>query len=46
MISCPIYMKSFDKIANFLAENTKKGDVVITMGAGDIFKIGEKLLRN
>ena len=41
-----VYMKSFDKIANFLAENTKKGDVVITMGAGDIFKIGEKLLRN
>ena len=44
MISCPIYMKSFDKIANFLAGNTKKGDVVITMGAGDIFKVGESMI--
>ena len=24
-------MESFDKIAEFLAENAKKGDVVITM---------------
>ena len=39
-----VYMKSFDKIANFLAENTKKGDVVITMGAGDIFKVGESMI--
>jgi len=40
------YMKSFDKIANFLSENTKKGDVIIIMGAGDVFKIGENLLKN
>ena len=38
------YMKSFDKIANFLSENTKKGDVIIIMGAGDVYKIGENLL--
>ena len=41
-----VYMESFDKIAEFLAENSKKGDVVITMGAGDIFKVGENLLKN
>ncbi|KKT21182.1 MAG: UDP-N-acetylmuramate-L-alanine ligase [Parcubacteria group bacterium GW2011_GWB1_43_8] len=39
------YMEFFDKITDFLAENSKKGDVVITMGAGDIFKIGENLLK-
>jgi len=41
------YMKSFDKITGFLAENARKGDVVIiTIGAGDVFKIGENLLKN
>ena len=40
------YMESFEKIIDFLAENAKKGDVVITIGAGDIFKIGENLLKN
>jgi len=38
------YMESFDKITGFLVENAKKGDVIITMGAGDVFKIGENLL--
>src|SRR3989344_2705996 len=40
------YVESFDKIANFLSENTKKGDVIITMGAGDVYKIGANLLKN
>ena len=39
-------MESFDKIAKLLAEKAEKGDVVITMGAGDIYKVGENLLRN
>ena len=38
------YMESFDKIIGFLIENAKRGDVIITMGAGDIYKIGENLL--
>ena len=41
-----IYMESFDKIAKLLAEKAEKGDVVITMGAGDIYKVGENLLKN
>jgi len=40
-----MYFNSFEKIVSFLTENAKKGDVVITMGAGDIFKIGEDLLK-
>lgn len=38
------YIKSFDKIKDFLLGNAKDGDVIITIGAGDVFKIGESLL--
>jgi len=38
------YFPSFDEIENFLLENCIKGDLLITMGAGDVQKIGEKLL--
>ena len=40
-----MFLSSFEKIADFLAENAKEDNVVITMGAGDIFKIGENLLK-
>ena len=39
------YIHSLDKIKDFLLKNTKKGDVVITIGAGDIFKVGEALFK-
>ena len=32
------YMESFDKIKDFVMENAGKGDLVITMGAGNIYK--------
>lgn len=38
------YFPSFDEIENFLLENCEPGDLLITMGAGDIVKIGENLL--
>ncbi len=38
------YFSSFDAIENFLLENLIHNDMVITMGAGDIVKVGEKLL--
>ena len=38
------YFPSFDEIENFLLENCVNGDLLITMGAGDVLKIGEKLL--
>ena len=40
------YFPSFDEIETFLLENCEKGDLLITMGAGDIVKVGEKLLGN
>ena len=39
------YFPSFEEIEAFLKENCAPGDVVITMGAGDVVNIGEDLLR-
>lgn len=38
------YFPSFDQLENFLLENCIHGDLLITMGAGDVVKIGENLL--
>jgi len=38
------YFPSFDEIENFLLENCINGDLLITMGAGDIVSVGENLL--
>ncbi len=38
------YFKSFDEIEKFILENCVHGDLLITMGAGDIVKVGENLL--
>lgn len=38
------YFSGFDEIENFLLENCIKNDLLITMGAGDVYKIGDALL--
>ncbi len=38
------YFPTFDEIENFLLKNCTTGDLLITMGAGDVHIIGEKLL--
>ena len=38
------YFETFDEIENYLLENIAPGDLLITMGAGDIVKVGENLL--
>ena len=38
------YFSTFDEIEEFLLKNCIHGDVLITMGAGDVYKIGENLL--
>ena len=40
------YFPTFDEIENFLLENCTQGDLLITMGAGDVVNIGEQLLGN
>nr|MBC8415284.1 UDP-N-acetylmuramate--L-alanine ligase [Candidatus Cloacimonadota bacterium] len=38
------YVESNDKIVEEISQVTKPGDIVITIGAGDIYKFGEKFL--
>lgn len=39
-----IYLGSFDTIVDYLTANSAPGDIIITMGAGDIYKVGEMFL--
>lgn len=39
------YFSTFEQIENFLLKNCHPGDLVITMGAGDIVNVGEDLLK-
>lgn len=36
---------NFDDIVDYLKENLTKGDVLFTIGAGDVYKIGEMFLK-
>ena len=38
-----VFFDDMDKIAGFIRESVKPGDVVITMGAGMIYKVAEEL---
>lgn len=38
------YFPSFDAIENFLLETCTDNDLILTMGAGDIYQVGEHLL--
>lgn len=39
------YLPSFEEIEKFILKNCAPGDLLITMGAGDIVNVGEELLR-
>ena len=38
------FFKTFEEVENFLIHTCKPGDLLITMGAGDIVKVGENML--
>ena len=38
------FFKDFEEIASFVYNNAEEGDLVITMGAGDIYKVGEMIM--
>ncbi|MBQ0079241.1 MAG: UDP-N-acetylmuramate--L-alanine ligase, partial [Eubacterium sp.] len=38
------YFPDFDEIAAYVYENAQEGDLILTMGAGDIYRVGEKIL--
>ncbi len=37
-------LHSFEEAENYLKDNAKKGDVVVTVGAGDVYKIAKNIL--
>ncbi len=39
------FFEDMAELADFVAENAKTGDMVITMGAGDIYRAGEMILK-
>lgn len=39
------YIPRFEDIEDFLLQHVEEGDVLITMGAGDIYKVGDDLLK-
>ena len=39
-----IYVEEFKKAVSYLKKILKEGDVLITMGAGDVWKVGEAIL--
>ena len=39
-----IYAGDFDGICDYLRDNVRAGDVILTVGAGDVYKVGQKLL--
>ncbi|NLW23307.1 MAG: UDP-N-acetylmuramate--L-alanine ligase [Tissierellia bacterium] len=39
------YMSSFEKIENYIIKHARKGDIVVTMGAGNVYTIGESMLK-
>ena len=41
-----VFVRTLPEVTAWLKENVREGDVVITMGAGDIFRAGEALLKD
>jgi UDP-N-acetylmuramate--alanine ligase len=39
-----LYIPTIPEAADFLSREVKSGDAVITMGAGDVWRIGEMLI--
>lgn len=39
------FFETFEEISDYVEKNAENGDMVITMGAGDIYKVGELLLK-
>lgn len=39
-----MHFETFEEIKDYVSENVKDGDLVLTMGAGDVYTIGEMLV--
>lgn len=41
-----VYLESFEEIKNYILSNIKDGDIVVTMGAGNINELGDLILKD
>lgn len=41
-----VFCETLQDVTEFLRQNAQEGDIILTMGAGDIFRAGEALLNN
>ena len=41
-----LYLGTISEAVDFLASQAESGDVIITMGAGDVWRVGEQLLNH
>jgi UDP-N-acetylmuramate--alanine ligase len=39
-----VYMKDREDARKYIIANSRKGDIVLTLGAGDVWKIGEEIV--
>ena len=39
-----VYIEDFARVTEYLEKIAAPGDIIMTMGAGDVYKIGEHLL--
>ncbi len=46
VISGARYIKDFSDIEKYFEETAQAGDIVFTMGAGDIYKVGENIVKD
>ena len=38
------FFPTFEELLRYLRENAQPGDLILTVGAGDIFRVGERLV--
>lgn len=41
-----VYMDSFESAKDYVTSIAKKGDIILTMGAGDVYKIGDTMVED
>ena len=39
------YYEDFDQIVSQLRQMARPGDIILTIGAGDIYKVGDELVK-
>lgn len=40
-----VWYNTFDEVVDYVAQNVQKGDLVITLGCGDVYKVARKLTK-